>query len=180
MFLVYHAVWLSIPCTPLDGRYYHDLPFFQKHSRSFSPVYPTHLTSDMNHICYITTANKIKAQTMMINDSDALFLRVKRGATSSNRPILTFLFQINSAMSTAEAHLGLTRGPRDILSPLIALQARAESAPLPKREECGAARWPNPSRKFHSSPKPLNTILLKTHQMKAETGRRPETCSLSL
>lgn len=144
---------------------------------SFSPAYPiTHLTSDINHICFITMVDEIKAQTIIvINDSDALFLRVQKGHTSSNWPILTFLFQINTVMSSA-----FRFDLRDILSLLIALQAHAESAPLPKREECGAARWPNPSRKFHSSPKPLNTILLKTHEMKAETGRRPKTCSLSL
>lgn len=46
-------------------------------------------TSDINHICFITMANEIKAQTIIvINDSDALFLWVKRGQPHPTSPSL--------------------------------------------------------------------------------------------
>lgn len=53
-------------------------------------VHPiTHLNSNINHICFITTANEIKAQTItVINESNALFLWAKRGHPHPTGPSL--------------------------------------------------------------------------------------------
>jgi len=53
-------------------------------------VYPiTHLNFDINHICFITSANETKAQIIIvINESSALFLWAKRGQPHPTGPSL--------------------------------------------------------------------------------------------